>query len=68
MKKTYLLDEIDCPNCAAKLEDAVSKIQGVKAAAVNFFAQKLIVEADDEKVFEAAVATVRKMFPDCEVK
>lgn len=41
MKKTYVLDEIDCANCASKLENAISKIDGVNSASINFFAQKL---------------------------
>ena len=71
MKKTYLLDEIDCPNCAAKLETAIKKVDGVENAGVNFFAQKLTVEIADDR-FDAVMAEVmkviKKMEPDCEVK
>lgn len=48
MTKTYKLRDLDCANCAAKLERAVSKLDGVKSASVNFFAQKLTVEVPDE--------------------
>lgn len=71
MKKTYLLDEIDCPNCAAKLENAIKKVEGVENATVNFFAQKLIVEAQDSQfdaVMEKVLKVIKKMEPDCEVK
>ncbi len=71
MKKTYLLDEIDCPNCAAKLENAIKKVEGVENATVNFFAQKLIVEAEDSQfdtVMEKVFQVIKKMEPDCEVK
>ena len=71
MKKTYLLDEIDCPNCASKLENAIKKVEGVENATVNFFAQKLIVEAQDSQfdaVMEKVLKVIKKMEPDCEVK
>ena len=70
MKKTYLLDEIDCANCAAKFERAVGGIDGVISASVNFFAQKLIVEIEDARVGEVEkmiVKTAKKVVPDCEV-
>lgn len=71
MKKTYLLDEIDCANCAAKLETAINKVEGVNSAAVNFFAQKLIIDINDDK-FDTVMAEVlkvcKKMEPDCEIK
>ena len=42
MKKTYSI-EVDCPNCAAKIEAAVNKLDGVNKATVNFLTQKLIL-------------------------
>ena len=47
MKKVFKLDEVDCANCAAKMEDGIRKIDGVTYAAVSFMAQKLVIEADD---------------------
>lgn len=70
MKKTFVLDEIDCANCAAKFERAVNGIDGVITASVNFFAQKLIVEIEDGKeadVTKQIVKTAKKVVPDCEV-
>ncbi len=70
MKKTFLLDEIDCANCAAKFERAVNEIDGVQSATVNFFAQKLILEADDDKfdaVVKQVVKVAKKVVPDCEI-
>ncbi len=68
MKKIYRLDEIDCANCAAKLERAVGKIDGVKQAEVNFMAQKMTLEIDDSRA-EAVLAEVKKVCaklePDC---
>lgn len=71
MRKTYTLDEIDCANCAAKLESAINKVSGVNKATVNFFAQKLIVDIDDDKfdnVIKEVFAVCKKMEPDCEIK
>ncbi len=47
MKKTYKV-EVDCANCAAKIEDAICALDGVKSARVNFMTQKLILESDDK--------------------
>ena len=49
MKKTFKLDELGCANCGAKMEDAIKKIEGVVSAKVNFMAQKLTIEASDER-------------------
>lgn len=70
MRNVYSLDEIDCPNCASKLETAISKLKGVQYANINFFAQKLTLEAADsefDKVIEAVAALVKKLEPDCEI-
>ncbi len=70
MRKSFKLDEIDCANCAQKLEDALNKIDGVESARVNFLTQKLTLTAADERfadVVEDVIALVAKMEPDCEV-
>lgn len=70
MKKTFKLIDLDCANCAAKMEAAIKKIDGVKSASVNFMSQKMTIEADDEvfdKAVEQAVKAIRKVEPDCEV-
>ncbi len=71
MRKTFTLDEIDCANCAAKLEAALNRIDGVDKATVNFFAQKLIIEANDERfddVLKNVLDVCKKMHPECTVK
>ena len=71
MKKTFALEELDCANCAAKLERAVAKIEGVRSVTVSFLTQKLTLEADDEQfdeIFEQVVKTFRKIEPDCVIK
>ena len=54
MKKTFRLDGLDCANCAAKIEKKVKAMDGVKDATVSFFAQKLVLEAEDERFDEIA--------------
>ncbi len=70
MKKTFKC-EVDCANCAAKMEEAVKKIEGVVNARVNFMTQKFVLEAADdifEDVFEKAVKACKKVEPDCEIE
>ena len=70
MKKTFELEELDCANCAAKMEAAIKKLDGVKSATVNFIAQKLTLEADDDvfdSVLKAAAKEIKKVEPDCEI-
>ena len=70
MKKTFELEDLDCANCAAKMENAISKLDGVKSVTVNFIAQKMTLEADDDKfdaVLKAAVKEIKRVEPDCEV-
>ena len=59
MKKVIKLQNLDCASCAAKIERAVSKLEGVTAASVNFISQKMTLEAPDEQ-FEAVFAAARK--------
>ncbi|WP_029321220.1 cation transporter [Butyrivibrio sp. AE3004] len=70
MKKSYKC-EVDCANCAAKMEEAINKIDGVKSARVNFMTQKLTLEADDDiydEILDAAVKACKKVEPDCEIE
>ncbi len=70
MKKTYQLRDLDCANCAAKMEDAINGIEGVNHATVSFMTQKLTIDADDDKfdkILKKAIKTISKVEPDCEV-
>ena len=70
MKKTFKLEDLDCANCAAKMEAAIKKLDGVKDATVSFMTQKMTIEADDERfdeVVKAAVKCIAKVEPDCRV-
>lgn len=68
MKKNFKLEGLDCANCAAKIEKNVKKLDGVKDATVSFFAQKLVLETDDEKfdeIVKEVAALVHRVDPDC---
>lgn len=70
MKKTYALEDLDCANCAAKMEAAINKIDGVIEAKVSFMTQKLTIEADEkdfDKVLKAAQKAIKKVEPDCRI-
>ena len=68
MKKTYKLIDLDCANCAAKMEAAIKKLPGVTNATVSFLTQKMTIEADDlDAVMKDVVKCVKKVEPDCEV-
>ena len=70
MKKIFKLVDLDCANCAAKMEDAIKKIDGVNSATVNYMAQKLTLDAEDERfddVLKLVVKTCKKVEPDCEI-
>lgn len=70
MKKVYRLQDLDCANCAAKMERAIRKIEGVEAASVNFLTQRLAVEADEERfeeIMDEIARVCRKVEPDCKI-
>ncbi len=52
MTKKFILQGLECSNCAAKMERAISKLDGVTGVTVNFFTQKLVIEADENKMSE----------------
>lgn len=70
MKKTYKID-VDCANCANKMEVAANGTPGVKQAVVNFMTLKMIVEfeegADPKTVMPAVLASCKKVEDDCEI-
>ena len=70
MKKTYKV-EVDCANCAAKMEEAVKATEGVKDATLSFMTLKLKVEfedgADVDVVMQEAVKNCKKVEDDCEI-
>ena len=70
MKKTFEMIDLDCAHCAAKMEDAIRRLDGVTAVSVNFLAQKLTLEAEDgqfDALVKQAVQICKKIEPDCDV-
>ena len=70
MKKVFQLEDLDCANCAAKMQDAILKIDGVTDAEVNFLLQKMTITADDasfNKIMKQVVKTCKRVEPDCEI-
>ncbi len=68
MKKVFKLQELDCANCAAKMEAAIQKIDGVESATVSFMTSKLTVKADDERfdsIMDEIQRVCKKIEPDC---
>lgn len=70
MKKTYKLEDLDCANCAAKMEAAISRIDGVESASVSFMTQKLTISADEsrlDEILKKAAKICKKIEPDCKI-
>ena len=70
IKKTYELEDLDCANCATKMEERIKKIDGVISANVSFVMQSLTVEAEEfelDKIMKQAVKICRKVEPDCRI-
>ena len=70
MKKSFKLEDLDCANCAAKIEKDTAKLDGVQSAAVNLLSQKMVIECEEGKVAEI-VKSIKKIVgkyePDVEV-
>ena len=70
MKKTFVLEDLECAHCAARMEEGIRKLKGVQEVSVNFLTQRLTLEAEDavfEKVLKEAVKICRRIEPDCTV-
>ena len=70
MKKQFKLDEIDCDNCVANIEDGITHIEGVNDAKVTFMTQKLMIDADDDRfdqIVDEAQKVAHKFEPDCDI-
>ena len=70
MKMIFKLEDLDCANCAAKMETAIAKVDGVESVSVNFFTQKLTLETADgdfDEVLKKVVKTAKKVEPDCKI-
>ncbi|MFR4250023.1 MAG: cation transporter [Christensenellales bacterium] len=71
MKKSFKLVDLDCANCAQKMEDAIKKIDGVEDATVSFIMQKMTVVADEaqfDDIMKKVVKVCKRVEPDCEIQ
>lgn len=70
MKKTFMLEELGCANCAAKMEQAVRKIEGVEDVSINFMRQSMVFQASDaqfDTALKKAQKAMKKIEPDVRV-
>ena len=70
MKKTFKLIDLDCANCARKMQDAIMKLDGVASADVSFLTQKMTIDADDarfDEIMQQVVKCCKKVEPDCQI-
>ena len=70
MNKSFRLENLDCAVCAAKMERAIAKLDGVNSVSVSFMSGKLFLDANDEKfesVLNDAVKVCKKIEPDCKI-
>ena len=71
MKNTFKLIDLDCANCAAKMENGIKKLDGVKDASVSFMAQRMTIESEDgvdmDELMQRVKKLCRRIEPDCEI-
>ena len=65
MKKVFKLEGLDCAHCAAKIEEKVSKLEGVKSVVINFMTTKMTIESVDENIADV-VEKVKKLINEVE--
>lgn len=71
MKKRFSMENLDCANCAAKMEAAISKLDGVQSCTISFMTQKLTLEADDarfDEILDQAQAVCQKVDRTCRIR
>ena len=70
MRKTFVMEELDCANCAAKMEAGIQQIGGVQSASISFLTQKLTISAPEDqmdRVLKEAAKICRRIEPDCRI-
>lgn len=70
MRKTFKLEDLECADCAAKMENGIKKIDGVNDVAISFMTQKLMLDADDARfdaILSEAERVCKKVEPDVAV-
>lgn len=69
MERTYKI-EVDCANCASKIERAIQKIDNVDSVAISFITQKMVIQAEEnyiDAIMEKAIKTAKRIEPDCKI-
>lgn len=70
MRKIFVMEELDCANCAAKMEAGIQQIDGVESASISFLTQKLTISAPEDqmdRVLKEAAKICRRIEPDCRI-
>lgn len=70
MKKSYKMQDLECANCAAKMEDKINKIDGVISAKMSFLTQRFTLECDEkdlDRILDEAQKICKKIEPDCKI-
>ena len=70
MKIKYKLEDLDCANCAAQMEEGIRKIPGVEEVSISFMTQKMTIVAADDKfdeIMKQAAEVCKKIEPDCKI-
>lgn len=70
MRKVFKMEDLDCANCAAKMEDAIRRIEGVESVSVSYITQRLTLVASDDKfddIVRQAQKVCRRIEPDCRI-
>lgn len=68
MKKKFKLQNLDCANCAAKMEDAIGRVDGVERVSISFMTQRMTIEAEEsrfDEIMKQVEAVCNKVEPDC---
>lgn len=70
MRKSFKLQDLDCANCAAKMEDGIGRIDGVNKASISFMTQKLVLDAEEarfDRILDEAQRICTSIEPDCTI-
>lgn len=71
MKRSYKLKDLDCANCALKMENEIKKINGIKNATVSFMTQRMMIETEDgietDDIMKKVSDVCKKVEPDCKI-
>lgn len=71
MKKVFKVEDLDCANCAAKMERAIEKIDGVESVSVSFLRQKIVMEIEEDsydRIVRQMLDVCKKVEPDCRIE